>query len=178
MVGLGVAGTLLAGGLFVGIKGALRTDKPLSILQRIEEFLAGRVRPNRIEDLPQHPLRNNLPPPPPPANTFFGSYRPPPPPPPAPLGIPRGGGPRPPNPGWGEGRVYAPIYPRPPVHRVVGLMAEERNEGGQNDAGEETFEGQDIRELRTYFEGEFRAMRRRVSLDELIQDLADRSWTE
>jgi hypothetical protein len=183
MVGLGVAGTLLAGGLIFGVKGALRTDKPLSILQRIEESLAGLVRPNRIEDLPQHPLRSNLPPPPPPANTFFGSYRPPPPPPSAPLGIPRREGPRPPNPGWGEGRVHAPIYPRPPAPRVVGLLTEGRNEAEEhNDAGEGRFEGQDIRELRTQFDGEFRALRRhvdrRVSPYELIRDDANRSATE
>jgi len=59
-------------------------------------------------------------------------------------------------------------------------MAEGRNEGeGQNDAAEERFEGQDIRELRTYFEGEFRALQRhvdrRVSPYEFTQDDANRS---
>jgi hypothetical protein len=177
MVGLGVAGTLLIGGLAFGVKGALRTDKPLSILQRIENSLAGLVRPNRIEDLPQHPLRSNLPPPPPPANTFFGSYKPPPPPPPSSLGLPRGG-PRPPNPGWGEGRVHAPIYPRPPAPRVVGMMAEGRNEGeDQSDAGEERFEGAEIRGIYAYLERIVRASERRVlrrvSSRGYMQDRAD-----
>lgn len=58
-------------------------------------------------------------------------------------------------------------------------MAEGRNEAQeQNDAGEERFEGQDIRELRTYFEGEFRALKRQVSPYELINDRANRRWTE
>jgi len=169
-----IVGLSLATGavLHYGISKGWRYSQPRTLLLRAEEVLAEYVRPSQLAEVPTLP-------PPPPANTFFGSYRPPPPPPPAPLGIPRGGGPLPPNPGWGEGRVHAPIYPRPPAPRVVGLIAEGRDESGnQNDAAEETFEGQDIRELRTYFEGEFRAMRRRVSLDELLQDLADRSWTE
>jgi hypothetical protein len=59
------------------------------------------------------------------------------------------------------------------------MIAEGQNEGGdQNDAGKGRFEGQDIRELRTYFEGKFRAVKRQVSLDELLHDRADRRWTE
>jgi hypothetical protein len=63
------------------------------------------------------------------------------------------------------------------------MMAEGRNEAQeQNDAGEGRFEGQDILELRTHFEGEFRALRRhvdrRVSPHKFIHDDANRSATE
>lgn len=171
-----MVGLSLATGAALGycLPKAWRYCQPRPLLLRAEEALTEYVRPSQLAEL-------STPPAPPAANTFFGSYRPPPPPPSSSssLGLPRRGGPRPPNPGWGEGRVHAPIYPRPPAPRVVGMMAEGRREGeDQNDATEERFEGQDIRELRTYFEGEFRAMKRRVSLDELIQDHADKSWTE
>jgi hypothetical protein len=165
MVGLSLA---TGAALGYGLPKAWRYFQPRSLLLRAEEALAEYVRPTQVAELPPAPSSINTvpgshrsPPPPPPANTFFGSYRPPPPPPPAPLGLPRGG-PRPPNPGWGDGRVYAPIYPRPPAPRVVGLLAGRNDEGEYYDAREETFEGEEIRGIYAYLERIVRASERRV----------------
>ena len=61
------------------------------------------------------------------------------------------------------------------------MMAEQRNEGEDTDAGEGRFEGQDIRHLRILFERELRATEgrvlERVSPQDYIQDLANGSWT-
>ena len=166
MVGLSLA---TGAALGYGLPKAWRSFQPRSLLLRAEEALIEYARPSQLAEVT--PATATLP-----ANTYFGSYRPP----PAPLGVTRGGSPRPPNPGWGEGRVHDPIYPRP-APRVLGMMAQQRNEGENTDAGEGRFEGQDIRHLRILFERELRAAERRVlrrvSAQDYIHDLADRSWT-
>jgi len=170
MVGLSLA---TGAALGYGLPKAWRSFQPRSVLLRAEEALIEYARPSQLAEVT--PATAALP-----ANTYFGSYRPPPPPRPAPLGVTRGGIPRPPNPGWGKGRVHAPIYPRP-TPRVVGMMAQQRNEGEDTDAGEGRFEGQDIRHLRILFERELRVAERRVlgrvSPQDYIYDLANGSWT-